>query len=735
MRKALALLLSACMLSATAAAQTATPAQTAQPQQQADDEVIRITSALVQTDVVVADKNDRIVEDLKLSDFEIYENGKRQDVKFMEFINLAGDRRTEGTRPGGGLPETARIERDLTARDVRRVVAFVVDDLTIPYQDMIMVRQTLRDFVENKMEQGDLVAIVRTVGGKGLLQQFTADKQLLRRAISQLNATASQYAAFNNPEQTGLTKADLTPLEAGGMSEQIERLVIGEINNELSRGVADETTRLTRGLIGLSTANSVIDSLREIPGRKSLVLFSGGVPVLKSGTIETDAGPVGVVGGASGGLYNNINVALNRLRDNAVRSGVVINTMDPRGLGAQRGVAGFQDTPGQSALGSGNPGFGRGVSDLEQRIVGAPLSAGSEQLSLRALSDSTGGVSVINTNDFKEGLDRVLAHTRGYYVLAYTPTERFDNKFRKLDVKVKRDGLRVFKHTGYFAREEAPKDAPKTKEEQVIAAVRSPLARRELDISSNLSLRMMPPKGGDLGINLLIDPKSLNFAQADGKYTTKLDVVGFVYDELGKLRGGFSETVNVGLTPENYQEALKTGLSYSAGTQLPPGYYQLKAVVREEGSGNVGSISRYVEVPDLNRGRLTMSSIFLHAVDPAGAAAAAAAQPLPLIAVRRLPRSRDLRYSAIVYNAKQSGGKSQLVAQTIISRNDKVIFRGPEHPAVPRTADPAQVAVVEQIGLPKVAPGRYVLTLVITDTLADKKTQTVTRSIDFEVVD
>src|SRR3712207_8151489 len=133
MRKPLAFLLSACLLAATAGAQTAPPAPTTRPQaQDDDDDVVRITSALVQTDVVVTDKNDRIVSDLKLSDFEVYENGKRQEVKFMEFVSVEGERRTEGTRPGGGLPETARIERELTARDVKRVVAFVVDDLTIP---------------------------------------------------------------------------------------------------------------------------------------------------------------------------------------------------------------------------------------------------------------------------------------------------------------------------------------------------------------------------------------------------------------------------------------------------------------------------------------------------------------------------------------------------------------------------------------------------------------------------
>lgn len=727
MRKALTLLLSACLLSSQAAAQTMPPAAAARPQQQADGEedVVRITSALVQTDVVVTDKSDRIVEDLKLSDFEVFENGKRQDLKFIEFVSIAGERRTEGTRPGGGLPETARTERELTARDVRRVVAFVVDDLTVPYQELVTVRQVLSDFVENKMERGDLVAIVRTVGGKGLHQQFTTDKQLLRRAIAQITATTSHYSAFNNPEPERLSASEMIGSRTGAnLSDFAEA---GEIS-DLAKSVNDETTRLTRGLIGLSTANSVIDSLREIPGRKSLVLFSAGVPVLKSGTVNAAGVPVAMVsGGGAGGIYTPVQVVTNRLRDNATRSGVVINTMDPRGLNSHRSVARFQDTPGRSIMDVPDPGFGRGVSAQELSIMGSGLEAGSEQLSLRALSDSTGGVSVTNTNDFKEGLDRVLAHSRGYYVLAYTPVEKFDNKFRKLDVKVRRDGVRVFKHTGYFAREDA-RAATRSREEEVMAAARSPLARRDVDVSSNLSLRMTPPKGADLGVNLLIDPKTLKFSQADGKYTTGFDIVGFVYDELGKLRGGFSETIKTSLSEENYQEALRTGLTYSASTQLPPGFYQLKAVVREEGTGNVGSISRYVEVPDLARGRLTMSSIFLHAVQPG-------AQPVPLTALRRLPRRHDLRYSAIIYNAKKADGNPQLRSQTIISRDDKVIYRGPEQPVTVRGGDAAQSIMVEQIGLPKLSPGRYVLTLIVTDAQADKKNQTVTRSIDFNLID
>jgi VWFA-related protein len=714
MRKALALFLSSSFLCAHALAQTAAPQQRPQqqPQQPEDEEVVRITANLVQTDVVVTDKDDRVVPDLKLSDFEVYENGKRQDLKFMEYVGVEEGRRTEGARPADA-PDVSGVERELTQRDVRRVMAFVVDDLTIPFADMPTVRQVLRDYVDNKMEKGDLVAIIRTVGGKGMLQQFTSDKQLLRRAIAQLNVTTNFYSAFNNPEPKGLTAADLQAAGASGSEVQN-----AELSDEI-RDITDENTRATRGLISLGTVSSVIDGLRDLPGRKSIVFFSAGIPVL-----ETNS---------TGGMYTTVSQILNELRDNALRSGVVVNTMDPRGLTAARAVANFADTPARSGLDmTPDANFGRGVSQQEKAIVGETLAGGSEHLSLRTLSGATGGISVVNTNDFKEGLDKVLARTRGYYILAYTPTEKFDNKFRKLDVKVKRDGAHVYKYAGYIAREDRPAGAARTKQQEILAAARSPLAKNDLDVSSNVSLKMLPPKGAQLGINLLIDPKTLNFTQADGKYHATFDVVGFIIDELGKTRGGFSETINANLTPDEYQEALKTGLTYTADTQLPPGYFQMRAVVREDSTGNLGTVSRYVEVPDLTKGRLAMSSIFLYAVDPAGNAS----PPMSLVAVRRLQRKQDLRYSAIIYNAKLSGGNPQLNSQTIITRDGKVVYRGKEQAVVQRGNDPSQVVTVDQIGLGRAPAGRYILTLVVKDPQADsKKSPPLSRSIDFELVD
>ncbi|MDX6303893.1 MAG: hypothetical protein QOI77_862, partial [Blastocatellia bacterium] len=99
---------------------------------------------------------------------------------------------------------------------------------------------------------------------------------------------------------------------------------------------------------------------------------------------------------------------------------------------------------------------------------------------------------------------------------------------------------------------------------------------------------------------------------------------------------------------------------------------------------------------------------------------------------RQFNRKQDLRYVAMVYNPKLKDGKPQLHSQMIITQGNKELFREPEQPVDSNGTAP--VTKMGQLGLSKVAPGHYVLTLVITDTLADKKTQTMAHSIDFTVV-
>jgi len=673
-------------------------------QETAPDDIIRVTTELVQTDVVVTDKNDQIVSDLKLNDFEIYDNGKKQDVKFLEFVGTESPRRTEGER--SGLPSYVEPSNTsgISAKDLKRVIAFVLDDLNVQIQDLPYVRKMLLDYVNNKMHEGDLVAIVRVVGGKGLLQQFTTDRQLLRRAIASIKPVIHPYGASEEPDPTKVSN----PVATAAVDSPTAAESALEAPEIFSSN--DELVRYNRSLALVSTANYVIDSLKQIPGRKDLVLITGGIPIF-----ETT------------GSVTNTNAILTRFADNAFRAGVVVNTFDPRGLRATPGVKGFQATPAKSALGGNDPTdatFGKGDPGANSAL-GIGLGGGEDHLALSTVSKYTGGHAVYNTNDFEEGLNKILSRSNGYYTLAFRPAEGMDNKTHKLEVRVKRGGTRVYSHTRYLGRAQG-RTTPRTKEEAVAAAARSPLARNDIDLTPNVAVKLNAGKDANVDIHLLIDAKKLNFNEVGDSYQDSLDVVGMVFDQTGRNRGGFSETINLNLPRADYQKALAEGLMYSASTEVQPDYYQVRVIVRESGSGNLGSFSKYLEIPDLSKGRLAMSSLFFFATDTKGA------KPVPLLAQRRLSRTQDIRYVAMVYNPKLKDGKPQLRSQLIITQGDRVLMRGPEEPV--ETTGGSPVTKMGQLGLSKVAPGRYVLTLVITDALGDKKTSTLARSLDFTVV-
>jgi VWFA-related protein len=703
------------LLSVSFALSQTTPPQ--KPQEEVGpDDVVRITTQLVQTDVVVVDSKDHVVKDLTLADFELYDNGKKQDLKFLEFISVAGERRREGNRPGSDVPASA-IENEnikgLSAKEVKRVIAFVIDDLTIPIQDVANIRNLLLDFVDNKMQNGDLVTIMRVVGGKGLIQQFTSDKTLLRKAIAAIKPVSHPYSAVGQPDPKRIEN----PRTAGVVDEDLTDQLAEVADRPEFFSPNDESNLYSRGLSTLSTAVYVIESLKEIPGHKNMVIISGGIPIFTPS--NTDTGET---------IFTNVQYLLQRLSDVALRAGVTINALDPRGLSASPGTVSFTETEGrsnyQAEIMGTRTGFGRG--GIADQATLSPLLAGAgERLGLSTIAKLTGGVSVANTNDFGSGLDKILSRSQGYYMLAYTPREKFDRKYHKLEVKVKRPDLRVFHHEGYAAREDRPR-SERTKEEQIVAAARSPLAKRDIEIAPTVALKLSPETNkAAVEVHVLIDPKKLNFTQANGHYNTSLDVVGFVLDELGKQRGGFSETLNLNLTQANYDLA-QSGIIYTAAIDLPPGYFQLRTVVREASSGGLGTFAKYLEIPDLSKkDTLALSSLFLFAVDKNN-------QPTPLTAIRNVSQSQDVRYAVLIYNPKLKDGQPKLTSQLIISQAGKVLLREPEQAVEPIANN--QRAKIGQFGVSKMQPGRYTLTVVITDTLADKKKQTISRSLDFTVV-
>lgn len=717
------------MLLACSISLAQTPAKPAAQQRTADD-VIRISTSLVQTDLVVTDKDGKVIPDLKLEDFKVFENGKRQEVKFMEYVGENTGPRIEGSLVVAGKPVEPEIAKNLSAENLRRVFAFVIDDLTVPLDEIATVRQMLTSFVDNRMQEGDLVAIVRVVGGSGVLSQFTSDKVILRRAIAQISPQLHPFSAFNNIRSDQSIRDQVA--RAGEVFQAAfpaEAISAANTNLDVSH---EGVSRGFRALLTLQVAGDVTTSLKALPGRKNLILISGGIPLQESGPTEitVDGLPITIM--ETKNYLGNASLLLKQLLDKASRAGVVINAMDVRGLKGIKGVAGFNDPGNEATSGlfggaGGRNGFGR-TADLAQ-LDNLALDTNSGRLGLTVLAESTGGVSVVNTNNFNEGLDRILARSN-YYILAYAPSETFDNSYHKLEVKVSRPGAKVYARQGYFATPDAS-SGPLTKEQAIFRAVMSPLAKSEVPLAGRLQYKYHA-EGAEVDINMLVDANNISFKQeTDGKYTGSFDIVGFIANSQGKSAGGFSQTVTANLSPADYQRSLTTGLSYTAFAQLPPGSFQLRAVVRDTESGRLGSMSQYIEIPDITKNHLTASSVFLYAVD---IGQGANAKPEPLTALRQLPRNDDLRYAVVVYNPKVTNGKTQLRSQIVVSRDGKVVFQEPES-EVGGTVQEGRLVKIGQLGLGKAQTGRYVLTIAITDPQAKKDERTIVRSVDFYLVD
>jgi VWFA-related protein len=700
---------------------------------QTDEQPIRISTQLVQLDVVVTDKSGKVVRGLNKDDFELFENGKKQEIKFFEFVDAGKGLTSEAGGAAGAGPPRQQLptSQGISAAEVRRIFAFVVDDLTIRSTDLIFVRQMLNGFVDNQMRPTDLVGIFRTIGREGLFQQFTTDKDLLHRAIAMLTPQTNAFGAFNPNADPQFSLGSARPTAASGSGDTgADSSVMAnpggvgvsgtDIFNQPTdiNSTTDETNMMLRSYMTLGTATFIVDSMRELPGRKAMVLVSGGLPIF---------------GASASTVTGNIDFWLNSLADQATRAGVAINTMDIRGLSAQVGVAHFTDTPGRSGLGAGGarPQFGR---QADESMLGSshPFDVTEGHMGLKQLASATGGLAVLNRNDFNKGLESIVDSNDAYYLIAYSPPDtNFKGEFRKLEYKVK-GGYKVLSRKGYFAKEEAPPAPPTAKDQQILEAIKSPLARREIYLDAMLLYKAAKDGKGAIDIHLLIDPNMLKFEQVGDLHGMNVDVAGFVFDHLGKLRGGFSKTLNASLTAEEFAKIQKVGLSYPADTELPPGIYQIRIGVLDNKTGAIGTVSRYVEVPDLSKGQFFASSLLLGSV-PVGDTKAT--EPVPIPGNRQISRKGDLRYASILYNARRKDGNNRVTCELTISQNGKVLHK--EQPQLIKSKDPSQsqMLAVGQLGLAHVPNGRYLLTMMITDELADKKDRTVVRSMDFRVVD
>ena len=730
----------------------AEPQQKSQPKQDpsAPEEVVRISTRLIQIDAVAVDKDGKQVTDLKAEDFKILEDGKEQTITNFSYISLQpetpkfvkAEPKAAPSKIGAPPVPTAMIKPE----EVRRTLALIADDLGLSFESLVFTRNALHKFVDQQMQPGDLVAIIRSSAGSGASQRFTNDKRLLHAAIDRIQwypFGRSQVGAFEPMGGRGSLDALQAQQDVStsprGLSPKPEGANI-RVDGVMTNGQADVEFANSREQISsvgtIGAIRYVVDGLRELPGRKSVVLLSDGIPIFPA--IGGIMGSRNSVDNSSRDIFN----ALRNLTEMANRASVVIYTMDTRGL-QTLGINAVDDTQatfeklqaqeGQAAAAS------KTIVNRKNQLAQENFRA---QDGLNYLAMQTGGFFFHDNNNIAQGIQRVVDDQRGYYLIGYVPDDSTFNElgrrtFHKLQVVVKNPKLRVRSRTGFFGiSDEEIKKPLETREQQIKAALASPFN------SSGVEVNMSSMFTGDHEKQLVrtmihVNARDLTFTkQENGDYITDVDIAATTHNENGLPidRGGRSYTLRVKGT--DYEAAMRDGIMYALDVPIKnPGAYQLRLAVRDEKSQRVGSASQFIEVPDIKKNQLALSGISMSGEYEKGGKLEALVQASP--ALRRMRRGMILNYGYAVYNPKlDPSNRTNLTTQAKLFLDGQQIFVGKEAPlTTPQPAKTKRVFAGGSIDLgANLKPGQYVMQVIVSDLLAKEKSRTSTQWINFEIL-
>ena len=475
---------------------------------------------------------------------------------------------------------------------------------------------------------------------------------------------------------------------------------------------------LVQGLIG--ALHYALRGVESLPGRKTVVLVSEGMSMGNPRTTIPDA--------------------LQRVIDRANRAGVVLYALDPSGLATmtrgegsdigQRRTPNYTNEPLQAV-----PVPGSGGRPMEQTAAMATRDwqqrsrMADRQESLRWLAEQTGGFAVVNQNDISRGIARIVDDARGYYLIGFDTALAPGVRPDPADVTITtlRPGLQIRARRGRFGPA-SPDDGPLPRPaDPLVSAALLPFSTGALDVRLT-ALLGHDAEGAHVRAVVDIDPAGLALADADGRREADVTLLTLAFDDSGEIVAQSVEPIPVRLDPEAYDRARAHGLRHSV--RLPvkrPGGYQIRAVIRDDRSDRIGTGARFVEVPQVGKGRVALSGVIL-------TNAAAADRPLALT----FAPGSVVEYTCTVYDGRSDRTAGFATTATVL-RDGKPVYTSPPVPIAGAAAGAAAVAPVPFRGRLTLArdqkPGVYTLLVSVEPAAAtgERRSRPATQWVDFEV--
>ena len=601
-----------------------TPVIEAQDPQGPPSVTFQVEVNYVDVDAVVTDEQGNFVSGLTRDDFEVFEDGKPQKVEMFSYVEIPVQRTERFLASAGPVTTDSQSNAEPFAG---RLYVIILDDLDVAAMRTAHVKKSAKEFVDNYMGANDLAAVIHTSGRTDASQEFTSNKQLLHAAIDKFIGRRMRSLTI---ERLDVYYQRIIENSNPGSSDDANS---GQQESSDPGGHSRmEPTDFERGFraVGvLDTLRNTAEFLAAVRGRRKAVLFfSEGIDY--------------PISDAFGG--HNASDVINATRDAitmAARANVNYYTIDPRGLIGMTNEW-MEMQGGGSPEYAGGPNYRQpGTNAPVTGITGGvgPMNAQSElmhemmlsQGSLRELAEQTGGIASVNTNSLVSAFERIVEANRRYYVLGYYPPNHpRDGRFHKIEVRVKRPGVKVQARRGYAAprgrtaeerkRDEAARrarearrpDGDKTSTE-LRDLLTSPMQQSGLTLTVAAAPFKNTPKEASVALAIEFDASKLPFTPPNekGLFSNKLELSFFSLSDQAKALAGTRTVLDLDLRPETRERVQRHGFRINPRINLPPGRYQVRIGARENVSGQMGTVFYDLEVPDFRKEKLMIGGLLV----------------------------------------------------------------------------------------------------------------------------
>jgi VWFA-related protein len=679
-----------------------------------------VEASRVLLDVVVRDGKDNPVTDLTAADFGVYEDGVLQRVDLFQVA-----RSPEPTAAATPATTEPAAPRPAPPRPEVALIAFVFDRLSPDARNL--AQKAALTYLEGGRREADRVGVFLIDLSLITLQSYTSDPDLIRTALERAGARAtSMYASSRNRQRELLDQSDASSAAgvappppatgggaAGGAAAAAAGAASGAANvnaqmREIELRMLQSFESLERDQQGYATTNAllaVVNSMRLMPGRKTVVFFSEGLA-----------------------LPPAVQSYFRSVISEANQANVSIYAMDAAGLRATSTLAETRDAMVAAARaqasqrGSGRDYFGGAMSkELERN---EDLLRSDPHSGLGQLADDTGGFLVRDTNDLRTGFRRIDADMRSYYALGYEPSnQNYDGSFRKIEVKVDRPGVKVRARKGYFAirrsdeRPVLPFEAPALAIlDRANTATAFPIWARGLSFPE-------PARPGLASVLVDVPGNVLTFTTDEKAKTYQADlvIVARIKDPAGRVVERMSQNYRMSGPKDRIAAARSGEVLFYREAELLPGRYTIETIAYD-GTANAASVrNSELVVPEAPPGRLHLSSVVvIKKVEQIPESDRDPTKPLSFGNVLLYPSlgepvskatSKELTFFFTVYSARSGAGRPS--AQIALHRGGAKLAEAPVF--LPEPDPSGRIQHVLGLPLAQLPAGDYELHLTVQD--------------------